>query len=157
MQIRNDADILRLISCAKNMPTRIKKPAEINRNVTQKFKVVEYISKAEFDVFITFSSRMPMDFSIGLMYNEFLLYRCNGFHGTTISGFYAAEHHAYPHAHILTMEDIENNRSGKPSRHIDLTGKYVDLHTARLYFFEHCGILGYEKFFPRFQQIPLIE
>lgn len=91
---------------------------------------------------------MPMDFSLGLMlYDSMLLIRYNGFHGTTKAGFYNATHHAHVHAHILTIEDIENSREKDPSHIVDLTGEYLDIRTAKVVFFQKCGILDYEKYF----------
>lgn len=76
-----------------------------------------------------------------------LLYRCNGYHGTTRAGFFSAPHHAYPHAHLLTVLDIEKGRSKKPSSICDLSGKFINLQTAIIYFCEHCGIIDYERYF----------
>lgn len=145
--ISSNADILELISCPKNFVSAPRKPALINRNSTQTFSVIGEKNELKFDIFITFSARMPQDFSLGLMHDGFLLLRCNGFHGTTKAGFYNHSHHAHPHAHVLTIADIENGRGKKPSFIEDLTGKYVNLDTAKVYFFDRCSILEYEKYF----------
>lgn len=145
--IMNDADINFLINCPKVFKSAPKRPSSANRNITQTFSVFGKDSNLEFRVFITYSERMPEDFSLGLMYDGMLLLRCNGFHGTTRAGFFSASHHAYPHYHKLTMEDIECGRSRKPSMIHDLTGKYIDLQTAIVFFCDECGIIDYEKYF----------
>lgn len=145
--LTSNSDIDLLISCPKIFQAPPKKPVTVNRNSSQTFDVFSQDCQLKFSVFISLSLRMPQDFSLGLMYDGFLLIRCNGFHGTTRAGFYTAEHHAHPHAHVLTMEDIENGRSKKPSRVKDLTGEYINLDTAKVFFFKRCGILDYDKYF----------
>jgi hypothetical protein len=146
---------LDLIKCEKQFISQPKKPIVVNRNEKQKFYLSAPELKAVFEVFFSVSLRMPEDFSLGLMYDNFLLFRCNGFHGTTSKGFFSSEHHAYPHSHILTANDIENGRIKKPSLIADLTGKYIDLDGAKLFFFNQCGIIGYERYFPETRQISL--
>lgn len=153
--ITSDQDVLDLISCEKRFQTKPKKPYEVNQSITQRFPVFGKTGELQFDVFISSSKRMPRDFSLGLMYSDFLLYRLNGFHGTNRSGFYTGAHHAHPHAHLLTLADIESGRSKNPSLLSDMTGEYFDLFTARLYFFKRCAILGYEDFFEENQQVSL--
>ncbi len=144
--IQSDADILSLIHCKKLITKRPRQPSEKNRTVTRKFNVYAPDRELEFSVFIAYSSRMPLDFSLGLMTSDFLLLRCNGFHGTTRDGFVRG-HHAYPHGHLLTMDDIQNGRAKKPSKILDYTGKYLDLHTATGFFFSECGIIDTEDYF----------
>ncbi len=144
--ICNDQDIEMHIRCEKILLNKPKKPSEKNRNVSQRFSVKATQTGQEYNVFIAFSSRMPQDFSLGLMYEDFLLFRCNGYHGTTKDRFLVS-HHAYPHGHLLTMEDIQNGRGKKPSRIIDLTGKYVDIRTATRFFFQECNIVDSKDFF----------
>lgn len=115
--------------------------------MSQKFSLISIEEPTvEFEVFITYSKRMPEDFSLGLMYKDYLLIRFNGFHGTTRAGFYTSHHHAYPHAHILTIDDIENGRGRKPSSIKDLTGEYINLKTATVSFCEKCGIMDYDRY-----------
>ena len=146
--IINDSDIKELITCSKTFRTAPSKPMRVNKNISTRFSVYGEKDTLEFQMFITHSERMPQDFSLGLMYDNMLLYRCNGFHGTTKAGFYSAKHHAYPHAHMLSVDDIKNARGRDPSTIIDLTGKYVDERTAISFFCEECGIIGYERYFP---------
>lgn len=153
--ITSNQDILDLISCEKRFLTKPKKPYDVNQSVTQRFSVFSGVDELQFDVFISSSKKMSRDFSLGLMYSDFLLYRLNGFHGTNRLGFYTIDHHAHPHEHMLTMADIENGRAKRPSQHSDLTGEYIDIFTARLYFFKRCAILGFEEFFEGNQQISL--
>lgn len=153
--IYNDEDIENLIKCPKTIPEKPKRPAEKNRTITQKFRVCGIENALEFTVFIACSSRMQQDFSIGLMYENYLLFRCNGFHGTTRVGFVTG-HHAYPHGHLLTLEDISNGRQTKPSKIIDLTGKYIDQRTATRFFFETCRIVDEEDYFD-LRQLSLFE
>ena len=143
--IRNDQDISDLIHCEKIIRDQPKRPSEKNRNVTQSFKVFT-LDEREFGVFIACSDRMPQDFSLGLMYGGHLLLRCNGYHGTTRDHFFAG-HHAYPHGHLLTIEDIKNGRAKKPSKIIDYTGKYVDIRTATIFFFRECAITDEKDYF----------
>ena len=143
----NNTEIERLITCPKIFKTAPPKlPTLQNRNLNLKFKVYSADSDDEFLVFFSRSAKMLLDFSLGLRYDNFLLYRCNGFHGTTKSGFYSAPHHAYPHAHILSETDIEQGRSLKPSNCQDLTGKYIDFAGAVTYFSKKCGIMNYTKY-----------
>ena len=149
--------IAHYIVCPKVFRSKPRDPVEVNRNYSQRFAVTSADGNMEFDVFISWSSRNPQDFSIGLMYQDHLLYRVNGFHGTTRQGFYSAVHHAYPHTHTLTKEDIECSRKAKPSLVADATGEYYDLASARLFFFRHCGIMGFEKYFPDSQQLSVFD
>lgn len=146
--IVDDKDIDLLIHCPKIFKAAPKNASHINRNVTQSFTVFGQNNNLEFRVFITYSERKPEDFSLGLMYKDMLLFRCNGFHGTTRKGFFSAMHHAYPHSHKLSINDIENNRSRKPSTIQDNTGRYIDLSTAIVFFCDECGIIDYERYFP---------
>ena len=143
--IHSDQDIMSLIHCEKIILDQPKRPTTKNRNVSQSFKVFTNDSQ-KFDIFITYSGRMPQDFSLGLMYEGYLLLRCNGFHGTTRDRF-AAGHHAYPHGHLLTMEDIKNGRAKRPSMILDYTGKYVDIRTATRFFFSECNITDKKDYF----------
>lgn len=145
--ISNNKDILELISCPKLFTSVPKKPTLLNKNSMQSFTVQGKGNGLDFNAFICYSARMPQDFSLGLMYDGLLLLRCNGFHGTTKAGFYSAFHHAHPHAHLLTISDIENGRGKKPSCIEDLTGQYINIDTAKAYFFERCSMLEYDKYF----------
>lgn len=145
--ITTDANIHELITCPKIFKSAPRKPQTINKNISQNFIVYGQTNDEEFPVFITYSSRMPMDFSLGLRFKDMLLYRCNGFHGSTRAGYFSTPHHAYPHAHILTLADIDKGRSKKPSEICDLTGEYVNLQTALVFFCTHCGIMDYDKYF----------
>lgn len=156
-KITTNQDIEYLIQCHKRFKSKPRKPVNVNRNVTQKFSVFGVENGAEFNVFFSYSECFPNDFSLGLMFGNMLLLRCNGFHGTTRSGFFSAAHHAYPHLHKLTLSDIENGRERKPSKIEDLTGKYVDFRTASLFFFEECGIINYETYFPTVSQMKLFD
>ncbi len=146
MIIADDKDIMRLITCPKSILKKPPKPKAVNASVTQRFCVTSQEPSLEFQVFISYSKRMPQDFSIGLMYEDYLLYRCNGFHGTTRKGFYSAPHHAHPHAHILLINDIQNGRGAKPSQIEDLTGEYIDIITATAFFCKKCGIMNYREY-----------
>lgn len=149
----NSVEIDRLITCQKTFqspPPRF--PDQTTQNITFRFNVFGAENHELFLVFFSRSAKMPGDFSLGLRYGDFLLYRCNGYHGTTRNGFYTAPHHAYPHAHILTESDIANARSLKPSSCQNLTGQYVDFPGAVHYFCNKCGIIGYRKYFPQIFQ-----
>ncbi len=153
--IRSTQEIEDHIHCEKILLNKPKKATEKNRNVTQRFVVQALKNGNDYSVFITWSSRMPQDFSIGLMYEDYLLFRCNGFHGTTRNRFLIA-HHAYPHGHLLTMEDIQNGRSKKPTQIIDFTGKYMEVRTATRFFFQECNISDSNDFF-NFRQLSLFD
>lgn len=152
-----DIDIQNLIACKKVFRARPHAEVIENRNVTQKFSVYSEDGADEFRVFTAYSQRMPSDFSIGLMYNDYQLIRFNGFHGTTAKGFFSAAHHAVPHSHTLTENDIKSGRGKKPSLITELAGEYVDLASARVYFFRHCGIIGYEQYFETHKQLSLFD
>ena len=145
--VENDRDIEELISCPKIIKIAPKDFHKVNSSMEKRFKLYGKDNDYEFNVFISYSVKMPNDFSLGLIYNDYLLIRCNGFHGTTKSGFYTFKHHAHPHAHILTMDDINNGRSSKPSKILDLTGEYINLKIATAFFCEKCGIIDYDKYF----------
>ena len=136
-----------LIVCEKVLKSKPKKPVEKNRNLDQRSDVYGKDNDELFRVFVTQSTQMQQEFSIGLMYENHLLIRVNGFHGTTKAGFYTAEHHKYPHAQILTEEDIKSSRELTPSHIEDLTGKFSNLSYALLYFFERCNIINYQGYF----------
>lgn len=146
--VLTDDEIQRLIVCPKRFASKPREPQRFAKNIQQKFTLQAEETGTEFTVFIAWSQMQPQDFSIGLMFGDFLLLRVNGFHGTTRAGFYAAEHHAVPHTHKLTMKDIESGRHNKPSKITDASGEYVDLFTARAYFFRVCGVTGFEEYFP---------
>lgn len=153
--VLTDDEIQRLIECPKQFVSKPREPQHLGKNVQQKFMVRASETGTEFTVFIAWSQMQPQDFSIGLMFGDSLLRRVNGFHGTTRAGFYAAEHHAVPHTHTLTMKDIESGRQAKPSKITEVSGAYVDLTGARVYFFKSCGITGYEEYFPVNKQISI--
>lgn len=150
-----DAEIERLISCRKVFVSKPREAVQINKNYQQKFVVQGDENGDEFTVFIAWSMFQPQDFSIGLMLEDNLLLRVNGFHGTTRAGYHSAPHHAVPHMHMLTEKDINNGRQMKPSRIVDASGKYVDLISARLFFFKHCGIMGHEEYFSSNKQMSI--
>nr|DAR23531.1 MAG TPA: hypothetical protein [Caudoviricetes sp.] len=153
--VLTDAEINRLIVCPKVFLAKPREVVRVNKNYQQKFMVQETETGNQFTVFISWSQVQPQDFSIGLMFGDILLFRVNGFHGTTRAGYYLARHHAHPHTHTLTVEDIENGRQTNPSLTTDTAGEYVDLISARLYFFKHCGIIGYEKYFSSHKQLSI--
>lgn len=153
--VLTDAEIQRLIRCPKVFVNKPREASKVNKNFYQKFSVKEEATGNCFEVFISWSQKMPMDFSLGLMFGDNLLFRANGFHGTTRAGYFQTEHHAYPHTHTLTEADILAGRKAKPSHVEDVSGEYIDLFTARLYFCKYCGILGYEEYFPTSQQLTI--
>ncbi len=153
----SNSEIERLIVCPKEFRNRPRDMAKVNKNYQQRFSVFSHEGNDEFTVFIAYSQFQPQDFSLGLILKDCLLLRVNGFHGTTRAGYFQTEHHAYPHAHTLTCRDIQRGNRSKPSKITDMTGAYVDLETARLYFFRHCGVLGFEKYFPVNHQISMFE
>lgn len=152
-----DEKIGELIACPKEFRGKPRDMVKVNQNYAQRFSVFSTDTDAEFSVFISYSQKMPQDFSIGLMYGDALLFRVNGFHGTTRKGFYLAKHHAAPHTHTLTNEDVVAGRKSAPSKIDETAGEYVDLLTARLYFFKRCGIMGYEKYFPEGEQVSMFD
>lgn len=148
-------EIRHLISCPKVFVSRPRDPQHINKNFQQRFTVRSTETGKEFSVFIAWSQMQPQDFSIGLMLDNYLLFRVNGFHGTTRASYHQARHHAVAHTHTLTVEDIGNDRSNKPSKITEVDGEYVDIASARSYFFTQCGISGYETYFPSDKQITI--
>ena len=70
---------------------------------------------------------------------------------------YTAKHHAVAHTHTLTADDIASGRKSSPSRIDEVAGEYVDLLTARLYFFNRCGIMGFEGYFPNGEQVSMFD
>lgn len=154
MEIRTNQDIISLIECRKVLRAKPSKQRQVNQSFSQSLNLYCEDSDIEFDAFIAQSVKIPEDFSLGLMYDNNLLIRVNGFHGTTKAGFFSSEHHAHPHAHILTIDDINNARQKKPSQILDLTGEFIDIKTAMLFFFRKCAIINYEEYFD-FNQMSL--
>ena len=154
-EIYSDADLKALVACEKRIMRKPPQMQLVNRNMSHRFSVVNGDAGITFEVFAKYSERKPADFSIGLMFGSFLLYRCNGFHGATKAGFYAWEHHARPHAHILTMEDITAGRESAPSLGMDLLNSYSNFQEARVCFFRNCGIINYSEFFDDYEQLAL--
>jgi len=145
--IRSNEEILDLIQCEKKILKKPPSPKKSNRDIKIKFGLVSSDGSLEYEVFFAQSARFPDDFSLGLMLDKFLLFRCNGFHGTTVSGFYQYSHHAQVHSHTLTLNDIMSGRSDKPSQIKDLTGKYYDFLSAQMYFLQTCGVINYHDYF----------
>lgn len=152
----SDSDIQKLIECTKSMNASIPVPRSRNRNFDQRFNVYSE-DFGEFKVFIAQSIPNPSDFSIGLIYGEYLLFRCNGYHGPTRQGIHQYSHHASVHTHTLTADDIYNSRERKPTKIECATGQYVDVRTALRYFCLKCGIISFADFAPELAQISLFE
>lgn len=145
--IINNDDIEYLISCEKYIT---KKPYKFTTKQSDENRCVLRSTNGEynFNVFISSSIRYPADFSVGLMYNDtYCLIRCNGFHGANREGFYDAPHHAYPHIHMLSVDDINRHKERDPHYKYDATGEYYKLNDAILYFFKKCNIISYDKYF----------
>jgi hypothetical protein len=145
--IQSDEEILKLIKCAKRIEKKPSQPKISNRDIKTKFKVISIDESLEFEAFFAQNSRLPDDFSLGLILDKDLLVRCNGFHGTTFAGFHQYEHHALVHSHTLTLNDIMNGRNSKPSHIEDLTGKYFNFLSGQLYFLNFCGVINYQDYF----------
>lgn len=159
IDILNDSEINRLITCDKILKSAPPKfPHSSNRNIKKTFSVFSADDDEEFSVFFA-RGMMEFDFSLGLQYlavpEQPLLYRCNGFHGKTRSGFYSTPHHALVHSHTLSEKDISEKRFRKPTTITDLSGEYYDLGSAIHFFCKKCGILGYEKYFSELSQFTL--
>lgn len=153
--ISTDAEILELISCPKIITQRPRAPREQRKKIEQRLTLKESDGERTFSVFISFLIFRPSDFSVGLLYQGYNLLRCNGFHGTTIRGFYSAKHHEHAHIHRLTVDDIKNGRMDAPSFEETVDEEYDDLDTARLYFFQRCGIINYGEHFDSYVQTKL--
>lgn len=151
---QSDSAILHLIECSKRMIASIPSQKIRNRNYERRFSVFSD-DNDEFKIFITQSIPNPIDFSIGLLFDEYLLFRCNGFHGPTKSGSYQYEHHAIAHTHTLTAEDILNGRERKPTKIENVTGQYIDVESALRYFLRRCGIINFEDFLPQAMQLSI--
>ncbi len=152
-----DREIEMLISCPKEFRMRPREMKKVNKNYQQRFSVFSLDTGEEFTVFIAYSQIQELDFSIGLKFGDNLLFRVNGFHGTTRAGYFHAPHHASPHTHTLTHADLCRGNRDKPSSIADMSGQYVDLPTARLYFFKRCGIIGFEQYYEVNQQLSMFD
>lgn len=153
----SNAEIKSLIECSKLIRKKPPKAKEKNRNLERRFSVYSSETNDEFMVFISGSVKHPNNFSIGLQYSDYLLFRCNGYHGTTRQGFYSHRHHAYPHCHVLTQDDLLHNRENYPSGIENAEGLYFDENTALYYFCTRCGILNYEEFLPEASQVNIFQ
>lgn len=152
----SDSDILHLIECSKSMSAPIPSPKIKNRNYDQRFTVYSE-EHGEFKVFVSQSVPNPSDFSVGLVFDDYLLFRCNGLHGPTKSGFHQYSHHVSVHTHTLTEDDIYNGRDRKPTKIEDVTGEYADVRSALRYFCVKCGIINFTEFAPEIAQTSLFE
>lgn len=165
IDLLTDKHIQELISCPKRIEGSVPlKSKLVNGNPQIKFNLVQCDTSqnsARFSAFISSCIKRPEDFSIGLLFlyngENYLLYRCNGFHGTTSSGFYSAEHHRYPHAHRLSEADIIRGNIHKPTTILPLTGTYWDERGAIAYFCETCGIINYKKYFSFEEQMSIFD
>lgn len=153
--ISSNAEIAELIACPKIIAQRPKPPKEQRKKIEQRLSLREENGDREFSVFLSFLVFKPLDFSIGLMYKGHNLIRCNGFHGTTIRGFYSAPHHEHAHIHTLSIDDIKCNRETSPTQERPVSDEYSDFESARLFFFERCGIINYGEYFDSYVQTTL--
>ena len=157
-EVLSDQRIAQLIAMEKKI---VKRPPKLfverqgSRHMN--FTLSDEGEKLDFSVFVRQNMRLTSNFSIGLMQGEYTLLRCNGFHGTTRSGYYSAEHHAYPHMHILSEADIRGGRTREPSTHEDMSGAYHSFESAIIYFCRKCAIIGYEDYFTAHEQISISE
>lgn len=142
-----DDDILRLITCEKIIVRKPTAPKKSNRDMKTTLTLESVVDNLEFFVFFSQNIRISNDFSLGLMYSKFNLFRVNGFHGTTKDGIHKYEHHQYPHSHTLTIDDIDHGRLTFPTKIADMTGNYYDFESAQLFFLKKCGIINYESYF----------
>lgn len=104
------------------------------------------LSPKSFHVFIRINAVFPENFSIGLMYKDnegknYQLLRVNGEQLTS-----HIEHHRTIHYHILKQSDIENGRSGKPSKRVILE-KVKNFTQALEFFCQKTNIANYKEFF----------
>lgn len=144
--IESNNDINKLIKCQKTIQPNSYRRKFLNNNVDYRYFVTSIDNGLDFEIFISYSNMFNNDFSIGLLFDCYLLLRVNGFHGTTKAGFYSTPHHAYPHSHTLTLDDINNARQKHPSKITDLTNQYTDLDTCIDYFCTECGIINYKNY-----------
>lgn len=128
-------------------PKRIIKPPKYYKiemnNANKRFKLISEDEKFIFSCFIRYLVKRPLDFSIGLMFEDLMLLRVNGFHGATRTGEYVFEHHRYPHIHLLSEDDIKESRNGSPSS-INCEVSYTDLSSALVFFCQSCSIINPE-------------
>jgi len=144
---QSDEEIIQIIKCEKRILKKPSGPKPSNRETKQKFELETVDGAAKFEVFFAQNSRLPRDFSLGLMVEKFMLIRYNGFHGTTRAGYHRFQHHENPHSHTLTVDDILSSRESAPTKIDDMTGNYLDYEGAKLFFLRSCGIINYADYF----------
>ena len=106
-----------------------------------------------FPAFIRQNIRLPGNFSIGLRYgiNEgklttITLARYNGPHGETSRT--ADGHHALPHIHYITEDEIAAGHTQPQENHREPTDRYATFEEALSVFFQDTATGNYAQFFP---------
>jgi hypothetical protein len=99
-----------------------------------------------FSAFLRYSEDFQEDFSIGLIYlsNEgktYMIFRCNGPHGESVSDFLTENPHYGHHTHTIKPETANSMESA-------LTTEYATYQDAISYFIKKCNIIGADQYFP---------
>jgi len=153
--INSTERIEELISSPKSMKNAPQRRTVVHTYYDQRMFVYQLSDDLRFEIFTKVPLRFPQNYSIGLLLGNYNLIRVNGFHGPANSGRFVTDHHRYPHSHVLSMADINNDRSDKPSHFENLEGEFLDFNSALYYFFCRCNIAGFHQHFPDILQVPL--
>ena len=136
--------IEKLLSCEKCVIEAPKKNMQLkNRSYRNDMKVASIDLKYNFSVFMRISEDFPEDFSIGLIYldengKNYMLFRCNGPHGESLSDFLTDEPHYGYHEHLI-LPDTNAMRS-------IITTEYGTYQDAVIHFCEKCNIVDAKSY-----------
>jgi hypothetical protein len=139
--------IQELISCEKKITDPPKKDLVLkNRSFRNDMKLSSLDGTYSFSVFLRISEDFQEDFSIGLMYISkegklYMVFRCNGPHGETVSEYRSQTPHFGYHTHTILPD---SSFAMNPV----ITEEYATYQDAIAYFIKICNIIGAEQYFP---------
>lgn len=135
-----------LVTCPKYIIEAPKKSMQLkNRHHRNDMKLESEDSRYKFIAFFRISEDFPEDFSVGLTYlcddgKHYMLYRCNGKHGESLSNSVSDDPHYNYHEHWLKPGKIKDMRSVP-------TLAYATYQDAVAHFVDECSIIGAEGHF----------
>lgn len=138
-------EIQMLIECEKMVTEAPKKNMQLkNRSFRNDMQVFSTDQKYKFSVFMRISEDFPEDFSVGLIYcaengKNYMIFRCNGPHGETLSDFLSDSPHYGYHEHIILPE---TNAMAST-----ITAEYGTYQDAVAHFCKKCNIIDAKDYF----------
>jgi len=141
----DEMSIQRLISCEKKMIDLPKKEFSLKNRSFRNDMKLQSSDGTIFSVFLRYSEEFQEDFSIGLIYTnaegkDFVIFRCNGPHGETVSDFLDDNPHYGYHTHTILPETAN---SMIPM----ITQEYGSFQDAISYFIKKCNVTDADTVF----------